>query len=78
MKKIAIIPSLEPDHHLIDIAKELKENDYEVIIVNDGSSNKYDKYFKTAKDYATVLTHEINQGKGVALKTAFKYIKEYD
>ena len=76
MKKIAIIPSLEPDHHLIDITKELKENDYEVIIVNDGSSNKYDKYFETTKDYATVLTHKTNQGKGVALKTAFKYIKE--
>lgn len=76
MKKIAIIPSLEPDHHLIDITRELKENDYEIIIVNDGSSSKYNEYFNQVKDIATVLTHETNQGKGTALRTAFKYIKE--
>ncbi len=79
MDKIAVIPAYEPDSRMISLLKELRANKYIIIVVNDGSGNKYDNIFESAIEYATVLRHKINMGKGRALKTAFSYIKDnYD
>ena len=73
---IVVIPSYEPDEKLICLLKELKDKtSYNIIIVNDGSSDSYNSIFDRAEEYATVLKHSTNRGKGVALKTAFAYIK---
>lgn len=71
-----IIPAYEPDEKLISLIHSIKENcDYGMVIVNDGSSPTCDRIFKNAGDMGcTVLTHEHNQGKGAALKTAFSYL----
>ena len=81
MKNIVpiVIPSYEPDERLIDLLKELKKEKMgPIIIVNDGSSDDYDSYFIEAKKLinGAILTHEVNKGKGRALKTAFSYILE--
>lgn len=80
-----VIPSYEPDDRLIDLLKDLASKRIgPIIIVNDGSSSKYDTYFEKAKEIiqsvgGKVLTHEVNKGKGVALKTAFSFILDnYD
>ena len=75
MKKIAVIPAYEPNDKMIHLLSELKENNYIIIVVNDGSNKSYDNIFQIAKKYATVLKHDKNKGKGSALKTAFSYIK---
>lgn len=76
-KKIPIIiPSLDPDERLFSLLKGLKERDInEIIIINDGSSNKYDYFFQKAKELygCTILRHYVNLGKGRALKDAFNY-----
>lgn len=76
-----IIPSYEPDDRFLVLLEELKAaNLSPVVVVNDGSSEEYDRYFEIAesKYEAIVLRHDINRGKGRALKTAFSYcIKEY-
>jgi len=71
-----IIPAYQPDHRLLVLIKKIKANsDYEIIIVNDGSAKQFDTIFGLAKDYGCiVLTHEVNQGKGAALKTAFRHV----
>ena len=50
-------------------------------MVNDGSGSAYEDIFKAAKNLlsekAILLTHEVNRGKGRALKTAFQYILEH-
>lgn len=71
-----IIPAYEPDKKLLMLIKDIKENsDYDIIIVDDGSSNIYNFIFIKAKlDGCTVLTHKTNLGKGAALKTAFNYL----
>ncbi len=71
-----IIPAYEPDKNLLTLIRNIKENsNYDIIIVNDGSSNKCDFIFSKAENEGCiVLIHEINLGKGAALKTAFKYI----
>ena len=82
MENIAIIiPALEPNTTLLDLLakiRNLEKSPSQIIVINDGSSADYDEYFKKAKEIynAIVLTHDINYGKGKALKTAFKYILE--
>lgn len=75
-----IIPSYEPDEHLLELLKNLDAcNIGPVIVVNDGSQKKYDIFFKEVKKIVEksngkLLVHEVNKGKGQALKTAFQYV----
>lgn len=73
MKKIVLIPAYEPNEKLINLVDKLYKN-HDIIVVNDGSTNEY--IFKKIKNKCTILTHNVNKGKGEALKTGFKYIKE--
>jgi putative flippase GtrA len=71
-----IIPSLEPDERLLTLLKGLRELDLrDIILLNDGSGEQYDRYFEEAKTVygCTVLKHYANMGKGRALKDAFNY-----
>ncbi len=76
MKNIFLIPSYEPDYKLINLLKKLSEVSENIIVVNDGSGKKYDKIFKESEKYAHVISYSTNKGKGHALKTGFKYIKD--
>ena len=75
-----IIPAYEPDNRMLSLLRSMKEKDLgPVVIVNDGSGSGYDDLFAQAQEYVrelggTILTHEVNRGKGRALKTAFAYI----
>lgn len=72
---IVVIPALNPDFHLTNLVNELKaKTKYKIIVINDGS-NSSEIFDKLAKK-VIVLTHKVNKGKGVALKTALKYIKK--
>lgn len=70
-----VIPAYEPDEKLISLIYNIREySDYEIVIVDDGSSIKCKNIFEKARELGcTVLTHNVNQGKGAALKTAFSY-----
>ena len=48
----------------------------DIILVDDGSKDEFKKRFEEAKYFSgvTVLVHEVNKGKGRAMKTAFEYI----
>ena len=77
MHKIALIPSYEPDNRLESLVKELIKNKFEVIVINDGSNNKYNKIFTNIKKIVTVLEYTPNKGKGYALKYGLNYIKNH-
>ncbi|MEG0258671.1 MAG: glycosyltransferase family 2 protein [Lysinibacillus sp.] len=78
MKKVvAIIPAFNPQNTLVTYVQQLKMIGISsVIIVNDGSDEKYSTVFAELKTIQNcdVLQHEVNFGKGRALKTAFEYI----
>ena len=82
MEKIAIIiPAYEPDERLVHLLLELDAKEMgPVILVNDGSVGAdYDSIFEESKRIiekrgGCLLEHDINRGKGRALKTAFSYI----
>lgn len=74
-----LIPSLSPDEKLPAYVKELLAADFGLIlVVDDGSAPEYQPIFsEIAKwDRCAVTHHEVNRGKGAALRTGFAYIKE--
>ena len=74
-KQIALIPALEPDHHLLEILRPLKSTGWDIVVVDDGSGTHYQHVFRQAGRFATVLHHKTNRGKGAALKTGLHYIQ---
>lgn len=76
MNKIALIPSYEPDYRLIDLIKELKYYNFDIVVVDDGSGEKYKKIFDNIKPFITLIKYDENKGKGHALKTGLNYIKK--
>lgn len=75
-----VIPSLNPDDKLSVVAQGLIYRGFcDLIIINDGSSPEKKHYFDAAAALpeCTVLTHDVNRGKGRALKTAFSYILKH-
>ncbi len=72
---IVLIPAYEPDKALIELSTKLKEQNFEIVVVDDGSGEKYAEIFESVKPYATVVVHEKNKGKGAALKTGMRYIQ---
>ncbi len=75
-----VLPSLDPDHTLVDVVESLLHEGFrDVILVNDGSGSQYLQPFLRAAIHqeVTLLTHEVNRGKGAAMKTAFSYILEH-
>ncbi|MDF2673914.1 MAG: hypothetical protein K0R09_2179 [Clostridiales bacterium] len=75
-----LIPSYEPGVQLLELIIKIKEKcSFDIIIVNDGSSKKYNEIFRQAEKLdCKVLTHERNFGKGHALKTGFDFIRASD
>lgn len=72
---IAIIPAYNPDIKLIELIDDLSAKKLEkIIVINDGSDIQSLKIFEDIRDRVIVLTHDINKGKGAAIKTALKYI----
>ena len=74
--RIALIPSYEPDDALLKVVNELLEQNFSVVVVNDGSAPSYDEIFKQLPETVNFLSYETNQGKGYALKYGFNYIKD--
>ena len=71
-----IIPAYKPDEKLISLLDELKElTPARILVVNDASGEAYDDIFCKVQERCDVLLkHEVNLGKGGALKTAFSYL----
>ena len=71
-----VIPAYEPDDKLIGLMDNLVAAGFSpIVVVNDGSDKEtYGRIFDEVKNRgAIVLEHEVNRGKGRALKTAFEY-----
>lgn len=76
MKVSVIIPSLNPDDKLVTVVDSLIKRGFkDIILVNDGSDASHMWPFEKVAEYeeCTILTHDVNRGKGRALKTAFEY-----
>ena len=78
LSKISVVlPSLDPDEKLIAVVDGLLEYGFShIILVNDGSKAENLHYFTdlaAQHPEITLLHHEVNKGKGAALKNAFRW-----
>jgi len=70
-KIVVVIPAYNEEKNIEKVINEVKPLVNELVIVDDGSS---DKTFELAKKHgATVLRHLINRGQGAALQTGDEY-----
>ena len=81
LSKISVVlPSLDPDEKLIAVVDGLLEYGFsDIILVNDGSKPENMHYFyDLAAQHPEIhlLHHEVNKGKGAALKNAFRWFLE--
>lgn len=76
---VILIPSLEPDDRLPAYVQRLAESGFgHIVIVDDGSAENYQPIFREIETVpnTTVLHHDVNHGKGVALKTGYQWIQD--
>jgi len=70
---VVVIPAYEPDYRLENLVSSLKkEKNLKLIVVNDGSSS--DEVFNKIKNDVIILKHDVNLGKGSAMKTGLNYV----
>lgn len=72
-----VLPSLNPDEKFSRVVDGLIEKGFQnIVIVDDGSDGEHRVWFDRAEEHpqCRVLRHEVNRGKGRALKTAFEYV----
>ncbi|BDV31222.1 bifunctional glycosyltransferase family 2/GtrA family protein [Microbacterium terricola] len=76
---IVLIPALDPGDTLPRLVADLlaADPDTQVLVVDDGSSIRSSPVFTAAQAAgATVIAHDVNHGKGAALKSGFAHIAQ--
>lgn len=76
MNAIIIIPALNPDEILRDIVEKNWKLNSQTIVVDDGSEERCAGLFEELSEKCIVLHHRENRGKGEAIRTALRFIKE--
>ena len=67
---VVLIPAYKPDERLIELTRELRGKDLDVLLVDDGGGEAYAHIFGDCRALgAQVAVHAVNLGKGRALKT---------
>lgn len=71
---VAIIPALNAERTLPRVVEEARKQIEPVVVIDDGSSDRTGDVARAAG--AMVLRHDVNRGKGAALKTGFAWALE--
>ena len=78
---VVFIPAFKPDRLLLDLVKELRGGGFRsIIVVDDGSPPESAAVFDelTATPGCNLLRHEVNRGKGRAIKTGLaSFLERY-
>ena len=78
MKIALIVPAYHPTQDMIPMLERfLADPEFVPVVVNDGSGPEYDAIFARVPAACVLLNHEVNRGKGAALKTAMGYVLEH-
>lgn len=76
---VILIPAYEPDHRLLNLILSIRSADLHqpMVIVDDGSGPAYATVFAGAAALgADVIGHDVNRGKGCALKRGFAHVDQ--
>ncbi len=76
MEICILIPGYNEEKTIGQVVSKARKVISDVIVIDDGST---DNTYQIAKDAgAIVIRHEVNKGKGAALKTGFRYALEHN
>ena len=75
--RIALIPAYNPTRSMLSVLRQLKEQGYMAVLVNDGSDADYLHLFRAAGMADVQLTHSCNRGKGAGQKFLSHIIHYY-
>ena len=73
-KLLVVIPALNAERSVGAVVRESKLVNADVLVIDDGSSDRTGEMARDAG--ARVIRHDVNKGKGAALKTGFAYALE--
>ena len=74
-----LIPAYQPDQRLVELVDALQAHGFpHIVVVDDGGGEAYAPIFRALDGKATVLTHQVNRGKGAALRTGISHILATD
>jgi glycosyltransferase involved in cell wall biosynthesis len=75
MKTALIIPAYKPGKEMLELLERFRgSEEFVPVVVDDGSGADFRHIFDAVPDFATLLRHEVNRGKGAALKTAINHV----
>lgn len=78
MKTALIIPAYKPGEEMLKLLEQFRDNqNFLPIVVDDGSGEAFRAIFDAVPDFAVLLRHEVNRGKGAALKTAMRHVLDH-
>ena len=71
MQTCVVVPAYNEEQSIGEVVKNLRAENYAVVVVDDGSG---DRTYEVAKQAgATTLRHALNRGQGAALQTGISY-----
>ena len=75
MKTALIVPAYKPTEDMIPMLQRFAaDENYVAVVVDDGSGPEFQKLFEQVPEGCVLLRHEVNRGKGAALKTAIQHV----
>ena len=74
-KLCVIIPTFNNDKTLAKVLRETLKISKNIIVINDGSTDKTSNILENFKDEIKIIHHKRNKGKGKSLRNAFNYAK---
>ena len=72
LRVLTALPVFNEERHVVDVISEVRKYSTDILLVDDGSSDKTPEILKTLRD-VSVVRHQHNQGYGAALRTAFTF-----
>lgn len=72
LKTLTALPVYNEASHVVPVLDEVKQYAQQILVVNDGSSDNTAEVLDQVEGIH-VVTHDVNQGYGAALRTAFQY-----
>ena len=74
-ERFALIPAYEPEDNMLAVVREMTGLGFQAVVVDDGSGPAFEEVFAQASACGTLLRHEVNRGKGAAVRTGLSWIR---
>ena len=76
---VILMPVYNPNERIVNYVKKLKENNYQVVLINDGSKSEYHSLFEKMVHDCKIISYPFFKGKGYAIKKGIIILEnEYD